>query len=145
MDIASRLPPPTLADYAATVRALSPAELAGSARLFLKLRIAADGDLTVCYAPFEAINARARVVIVGITPGRTQMINALAEARRQLDRGIAPAEASRAAKRTGANAERIAYFLGRKPRQQLSAKTDPDKLDAARRALRDRVARLGRP
>ena len=33
---------------------------------------------------------------------------------------------------SGANAERIAYYLGRKPRQLLSAKTSPDKLDAGR-------------
>lgn len=33
---------------------------------------------------------------------------------------------------SGANAERIAYFLGRKPREALSAKTNPDKLDQDR-------------
>ena len=37
---------------------------------------------------------------------------------------------------SGANGERIAYFLGRKPRVALSIKVDPEKLDAARvRAL----------
>lgn len=36
---------------------------------------------------------------------------------------------------SGANAERIAYFLGQKPRDQLSAKTDPARLDAARASL----------
>lgn len=36
---------------------------------------------------------------------------------------------------SGANAERIAYFLGQKPRDQLSAKTDPTRLDAARASL----------
>jgi hypothetical protein len=43
---------------------------------------------------------------------------------------------------SGANAERIAYFVGRKPRANLSTKTDPDKLDRARAALADRVGRL---
>ena len=33
---------------------------------------------------------------------------------------------------SGANAERIAYFLGRKPRHLLSAKTRPESLDAGR-------------
>lgn len=33
---------------------------------------------------------------------------------------------------SGANAERVAYFLGRKPRQLLSAKTRPESLDAGR-------------
>lgn len=36
---------------------------------------------------------------------------------------------------SGANAERIAYFLGRKQREQLSAKTNADTLDAARSEL----------
>lgn len=36
---------------------------------------------------------------------------------------------------SGANAERIAYFLGRKDRQALSPKTDPLKLDATREQL----------
>jgi hypothetical protein len=43
---------------------------------------------------------------------------------------------------SGANAERVAYFLGRKARDRLSAKTDPLKLDAARAALCARVAGL---
>lgn len=36
---------------------------------------------------------------------------------------------------SGANAERIAYLLGQKPRDRLSAKTDPTRLDAARASL----------
>lgn len=36
---------------------------------------------------------------------------------------------------SGANAERIAYFLGEKPREKLSAKTNPDKLDQAKREI----------
>lgn len=36
---------------------------------------------------------------------------------------------------SGANAERIKYFLGQKQRADLSRKTDPDKLDAARTRL----------
>jgi hypothetical protein len=43
---------------------------------------------------------------------------------------------------SGANAERIAYFLGRKSRESLSAKTDPDRLDAAREQVMSAVARL---
>ena len=43
---------------------------------------------------------------------------------------------------SGANAERIAYFVGRKPRANLSKKTDPDKLDRARAALIERIDRL---
>ena len=43
---------------------------------------------------------------------------------------------------SGANAERIAYFLGRKPRAALSAKTSPEPLDAARERLAACIARL---
>lgn len=43
---------------------------------------------------------------------------------------------------SGANAERIKYFLGQKPRSELSAKTVPDKLDTAKAALINAVAGL---
>lgn len=43
---------------------------------------------------------------------------------------------------SGANAERIAYFVGRKPRAMLSTKTDPDRLDRARAGLMERIQRL---
>jgi hypothetical protein len=43
---------------------------------------------------------------------------------------------------SGANAERISYFMGRKPRHALSAKTNPDKIDAAREWLTNQVQGL---
>lgn len=43
---------------------------------------------------------------------------------------------------SGANAERIAYFLGRKNRADLSTKTSPDTIDRARDRLAQQVARL---
>lgn len=43
---------------------------------------------------------------------------------------------------SGANAERIAYFLGRKERSTLSAKTNAEKLDAVSQDLRSRVLQL---
>jgi hypothetical protein len=45
---------------------------------------------------------------------------------------------------SGANAERIAYFLGRKSRSALSSKTGPDGLDSARERLLAKVATLPR-
>lgn len=41
---------------------------------------------------------------------------------------------------SGANAERIAYFLGRKPRDLLSAKTNPEAIDQSRTDLLRKVA-----
>lgn len=230
------------------------------------LLLASDGALSVYYAPFDYVNPAAKVVVLGITPGQTQAVNALAAARTALAQGQADQDVLRLAKRaagfsgamrgtlvalldavglqhhlgiastaelfdtradwlqtasalafptfldgknyngtpdmrrqpllkglltshlvpllqslpqatfiplgpkptealdwvahthgvrpvrvlrglphpSGANAERIAYFLGRKPRHLLSSKTDPDRLDAAKREI---VAQLegGRP
>ncbi|MCK1339788.1 hypothetical protein IVB38_28250 [Bradyrhizobium sp. 38] len=43
---------------------------------------------------------------------------------------------------SGANAERIAFFLGRKRRENLSSKVDPEKLIASRMNLTGKVAAL---
>jgi hypothetical protein len=43
---------------------------------------------------------------------------------------------------SGANAERIAYFLGRKPREMLSAKTSAASIDAARERIKALVEAL---
>ena len=88
--------------YAPVIRALTAMELDGSASLNTKLSLARDVNIEVCYAPFEFINPQARLVIVGITPGRTQMLNALREERHQLDRGADAASTLVAAKKTGA-------------------------------------------
>lgn len=66
------------------------------------LRIASQGSLEVFYAPFDAINPQARVLLVGITPGRTQAVNALSEAQRQLRNGASHETALMNAKKTGA-------------------------------------------
>jgi hypothetical protein len=43
---------------------------------------------------------------------------------------------------SGANAERVAYFLGRKDKSALSANTNGDQIDASRAALRAQVDAL---
>lgn len=62
------------------------------------LQMTADGDLTVCYAPFDYVNPEARVIIVGITPGEAQAINALESLRQAFGRGQSTECALRAAK-----------------------------------------------
>jgi hypothetical protein len=57
-----------------------------------------DGSIDIYYAPFEYINCRARIALVGITPGPTQMVNANNAARRELLLGRASPEALEAAK-----------------------------------------------
>jgi hypothetical protein len=54
--------------------------------------------LDVAYAPFDHINTGADIVIVGITPGKRQMREAIDEARRALSLGLSDAEALARAK-----------------------------------------------
>lgn len=65
-----------------------------------RLLMAQDGPLQVYYAPFEHVNRDAKVAIVGITPGKTQMKNALHEAKRQMLVGTTEGEILRLAKST---------------------------------------------
>lgn len=90
------------ARFEATIQSLSSLELSGEGRFEEKLKLASSENIDVCYAPFEYINDKAKVVIVGITPGHTQMVNAVKEARRQLDLGASHHQAIKAAKHTAA-------------------------------------------
>ena len=65
------------------------------------MTLAAKGALRVAYAPFDYVAPTARLVIVGITPGRLQAVNALHAADTALRRGAGLAEALAEAKRTG--------------------------------------------
>ncbi|AMO56245.1 hypothetical protein [Endozoicomonas montiporae] len=44
-----------------------------------------DRQLSCYYAPFEHVNTRAKIVLIGITPGRTQMNRALSAASRAVN------------------------------------------------------------
>lgn len=57
-----------------------------------------DPQFTVYYSPFEYVNTGARVVLCGITPGRTQAMTANRIARDKLSTGFSIAEAQSAAK-----------------------------------------------
>ncbi len=59
-----------------------------------------DGAVEVMYSPFDHIARHAKLVIVGITPGRAQAINAAVAARAQIQSGRSAEEALRAAKLT---------------------------------------------
>jgi len=58
-------------------------------------------QISIFYAPFDAIEPRARVVLVGITPGWEQMRLAFEAARDALTTGQSDEHALRAAKATG--------------------------------------------
>lgn len=55
-------------------------------------------QVRMMYAPFDHVNHRAKVVIVGLTPGRQQARNALSAAQDALKRGLDIAAAAAAAK-----------------------------------------------
>ncbi|TXN17265.1 hypothetical protein FV219_00490 [Methylobacterium sp. WL122] len=74
------------------------AEIARPQRLLVESDAARGRTLDVAYAPFDHVNLKADVVIVGLTPGRQQMRNALVAARQSLLRGRTEAEAAADAK-----------------------------------------------
>jgi hypothetical protein len=63
-----------------------------------QFRMYMSGSVAIYYAPFDYINAEAKVVLVGITPGWTQMERAYQEARRALLEGARWDEVCRRAK-----------------------------------------------
>lgn len=74
------------------------AEVAHPKRLLIASNHNSSRTLNVAYAPFDHINHRADIVIVGLTPGRQQMRNALVEARKCLKAGHGDEAAKSAAK-----------------------------------------------
>jgi hypothetical protein len=60
------------------------------------------GDIQIYYAPFEYINPCAKIVLVGITPGPTQMVNANNIARKALQEGVNKENVIRSSKEGGA-------------------------------------------
>ncbi|KQP08303.1 uracil-DNA glycosylase family protein [Methylobacterium sp. Leaf93] len=74
------------------------AEIARPQRLLIETGGSPGKMLEVAYAPFDHVNPGADVVIVGLTPGRQQMGNALIAARRSLQNGRTEAEAAEDAK-----------------------------------------------
>lgn len=74
------------------------AEIAQPRRLLVESGRHGQKSLDIAYAPFDHVSRQAEIVIVGLTPGRQQMRNAISEARRVLHRGGSEAEAIEAAK-----------------------------------------------
>jgi len=69
--------------YAPLIMEMNESELAREIDTPKRLLIGATPingkTLSIAYAPFDHVNPAARVVIVGLTPGRQQMRNALME------------------------------------------------------------------
>jgi hypothetical protein len=88
--------------FAPVLRGLTDAELTAEIerpdRLLITSGTAGGRRTEIAYAPFDHVNNEAEIVIVGLTPGRQQMRNALTEARRWLMNGSDEIEAVQAAK-----------------------------------------------
>lgn len=88
------------------------------------LRLATERRISVYYAPFDYVNPAAKIVIVGITPGLVQAVKALNKAHELLQKTNDSAVVLQ-----GVN------FLGDKPKERLSTKTDPVAIDQNKSAL----------
>jgi hypothetical protein len=87
-----------LAYYAPMIRALPEGSLTRGDLLVPALQRYGEGKLELYYAPFDYVNERARIVIVGITPGWPQMVASYEQARRDLRAGHSLADVSLRAK-----------------------------------------------
>jgi len=90
------------ADFADAILATDVDTIPGPTHIPAAFLLGRDKAVSAHYVPFDYVNDRARVVVVGITPGFVQWKNAVREARRQMMLGAALPEVLRAAKYTGA-------------------------------------------
>jgi len=88
--------------FAPAIRALDLASIAAPADIPAHFELARAGRFSSVYLPFESVNAGARVVVVGISPGFVQWKNAMREAQRQMAAGAARDAILRAARQSGA-------------------------------------------
>jgi hypothetical protein len=92
--------------YGEIVVAMSAEDLAREIADPRKLRFAATRSgwrrVEMAWAPFDAMNRQAKIAIFGITPGRTQMENALKVYQHERQRGATHREAAIIGKRQGA-------------------------------------------
>lgn len=93
--------PHLLGHYAGLVQQLAPGDLRQPrlvAGLHMERAQVGGKEIEMVYAPFDHVNLEARVVIVGMTPGHTQAVNALVAAREALSSGKSVNAAAEAAK-----------------------------------------------
>ena len=74
--------------YRSFIMTLPPGSLSKEQLLVKELLIQEDKDMSIYYVPYEYVNKRAKVMIIGITPGFTQMELAIRCAREDLLQGV---------------------------------------------------------
>ena len=92
--------------FAPTLRGL-PDDLTEAEMTRPELLLWTDHGWSIYYTPFERVNPAAKVLVVGLTPGRHQMWEATMAAARALREDRSIPEALEAAERTGAFAGRM--------------------------------------
>lgn len=88
--------------FAPAIRNVDLNKVTDASKIPSEFLLGTDGALTSHYIPFDYVNANAKVVLVGITPGFTQWKNAIREAQQQQLNGASMQDTREAAKRTGA-------------------------------------------
>lgn len=91
-----------LSEYSDAIRALDLNKLKDASTIPRSLDMDRDGSVSIHYIPFDYVNPKAKVMLVGITPGFTQLFDALSEAKKQLLSGADNESVLIAAKKTGA-------------------------------------------
>ena len=91
-----------LSQYKEAIRNIDISKLQKSTDIPTNLQMATEGKLTINYIPFDHVNDKAKIVLVGITPGLTQLRNALKEAQIQIKAGASDQAILQAAKKTAA-------------------------------------------
>lgn len=91
--------------YKNYIMSLPPGSLSKEQLLVRELLIDEHLNMSIYYVPYEYVNDAAKVMIIGITPGFTQMELAIRSARDDLWKGVAAAQIDR-------NAKKIASFAG---------------------------------
>jgi hypothetical protein len=85
-------------DYMAYIRTLAGDKLSREQLLVPELRLEEQGRIATYYVPYDYVNESAKLMIVGITPGFTQMERAVREARDCLHAGVPLGDVDRRAK-----------------------------------------------
>lgn len=88
------------ADFREAIADINPSEFheTASAKALLAIPELSDSKVKTYYAPFDYTNCKAKLVLVGITPGQSQMNKALYAACTALNNGHSDIEALHAAK-----------------------------------------------
>jgi len=84
-------------NYAHVIKKISTENLTGN-QFPEKLLLEKHGNLATWYSPFDFVNVKAKIVIVGITPGYQQATNALLKAKELLLAGKSEEEVIREVK-----------------------------------------------